>query len=147
MNSNDFFAPPPPARSALSDAISQARAIIETEIAPKVPGLSVAVSVGGAMVWSQQFGYTDLSAKTPVTPTTRFRIGSVSKPLTGAGLALLVERGQLDMDAPVQKYIPDFPQKGEVITPVCWPAISRASAIIAAWKPLQINRSPTSGAA
>jgi serine beta-lactamase-like protein LACTB, mitochondrial len=109
-------APPSFPTDAVSNATSHARAIIQTELAPKVPGLAVAVAVGGAIVWSQGFGYADLAAKTPATPATRFRIGSVSKPLTAAGLALLVERGRIDMDAPVQKYIRDFPQKGGVIT-------------------------------
>jgi CubicO group peptidase (beta-lactamase class C family) len=104
------------AQPAPTNAIMQARAIIQTEIEPKVPGLSVAVTVDGKMVWSEGFGYADLSAKTPVTPETRFRIGSVSKPLTSVGLALLVERGALDMDAPIQKYVPDFPQKDAPIT-------------------------------
>jgi CubicO group peptidase (beta-lactamase class C family) len=101
---------------ALSDAISRANEIVQTEWAAKVPGLCVAVAVDGATVWSQAFGYADLEKQTAVTPATRFRIGSVSKPLTAAGLALLVERGQLDLDAPVQKYIPDFPQKDGLIT-------------------------------
>jgi serine beta-lactamase-like protein LACTB len=105
-----------PSQSTQSNAIMQARAIIQTEMASKVPGLSVAVAVDGKIVWSEGFGYADLETKTPVTPATRFRIGSVSKPLTSLGLALLVERGELDMDAPVQKYIPDFPQKDEAIT-------------------------------
>ncbi|HMD55597.1 MAG TPA: serine hydrolase domain-containing protein, partial [Phycisphaerae bacterium] len=100
----------------LSDAISQAREIIQTEWAAKVPGLSIAVSVDGAELWSQAFGYADLENQTPATPTTRFRIGSVSKPLTAAGLALLVEQGRLDLDVPVQTYIPDFPQKDGLIT-------------------------------
>ncbi len=94
----------------------QARTIIQTEIEPKVPGLSVAVAVDGKMVWSEAFGYADLEAKTPATPATRFRIGSVSKPLTAAGLALLVEHGKMDMDVPVQTYIPDFPEKEAPIT-------------------------------
>jgi serine beta-lactamase-like protein LACTB, mitochondrial len=100
----------------LPDAITQARAIIQTDVASKVPGLAVAVMMDGALAWSEQFGHADLTTKTPITATTRFRIGSVSKPLTAAGLALLVERGQLDLDAPIQKYIPDFPQKDGVIT-------------------------------
>jgi CubicO group peptidase (beta-lactamase class C family) len=58
-----------------------------------------------------------LRAKVPVERQTRFRIGGVSKPLTSAGLALLVEQGRLDLDAPVQKYIPAFPDKGVLITP------------------------------
>jgi serine beta-lactamase-like protein LACTB len=100
----------------LPEAISQAQAIIQSEVASKVPGGSVAVAVNGALVWSEAFGYADFEAKTPATRETRFRVGSVSKPFTSAGLALLVERGQLDLDAPIQKYIPDFPQKEGVIT-------------------------------
>jgi CubicO group peptidase (beta-lactamase class C family) len=104
------------AEDKLAAAKSKAREIIQTELAPKVPGLGVAVAVNGAIVWSQGFGYADLETKTPVVSTTRFRIGSVSKPLTAAGLALLVERGAIEMDAPVQKYIPDFPQHEAPIT-------------------------------
>jgi serine beta-lactamase-like protein LACTB, mitochondrial len=100
----------------LSDAISQAREIIQTEWAAKVPGLSIAVSVDSAELWSQAFGYADLEKQTPATPATRFRIGSVSKPLTAAGLARLVEQGRLDLDVPVQTYLPDFPQKNGLIT-------------------------------
>lgn len=104
------------AATPLDDAIAQCRALIEKNIAPKVPGLAVAVGVGGKIVWSQGFGYADLAAKTPATPTTRFRVGSIAKPITAAGLALLVERGQFNLDAPVQTYVPDFPDKGAVIT-------------------------------
>lgn len=106
----------PSSPSTRDGAITQARALIEKEIAPKVPGLSVAVAVDDAVVWSEGFGYANLAQKKRVTPTTRFRIGSISKSLTSAGLALLVERGQLDLDAPVQHYVPDFPDKGAVIT-------------------------------
>jgi CubicO group peptidase (beta-lactamase class C family) len=104
------------AEDKLAEAKSEAREIIQTELTPKVPGLDVAVAVNGAIVWSQGFGYADLETKTPVVSTTRFRIGSVSKPLTAAGLALLVERGKIEIDAPVQKYIPDFPQHDTAIT-------------------------------
>ena len=101
----------------LPDLIAQAHALVQAELAPKVAGFSVAVAVGGEPVWSQSYGFADLENQIPATPATRFRIGSVSKPLTAAGLALLVERGLLDLDAPVQQYIPDFPQKEGVITP------------------------------
>jgi serine beta-lactamase-like protein LACTB, mitochondrial len=52
----------------------------------------------------------------PVWPTTKFRIGSVSKPLTAVALMQLVEAGKVDLDAPAQKYVPGFPDKGAVIT-------------------------------
>ena len=100
----------------VSAAIETARTLLQAEIVSKVPGLSVAVAIDGKVVWLENFGYADLENKVRVTSKTRFRIGSISKPLTSVGLALLVERGQLDMDAPIQTYIPDFPEKGAPIT-------------------------------
>jgi serine beta-lactamase-like protein LACTB, mitochondrial len=97
--------------------MSDANEIFETELAPKAAGVSAAVAIDGRLIWSRQAGYAELKSKTPVAATTRFRIGSVSKPLTSAGVALLVERGRLDLDAPVQRYIADFPDKGATITP------------------------------
>lgn len=102
--------------SSLAEAIGRSREIVKSQLAPKVPGLSVAVAADGKIIWSEGFGFADLEKKAPVTTSTRFRIGSVSKSVTAAGLALLVERGKLDLDAPVQKYLPDFPDKGAVIT-------------------------------
>jgi CubicO group peptidase (beta-lactamase class C family) len=81
-----------------------------------VPGASVAVGVGGAVIWSEGFGWADIEQRVPVTTLTRFRIGSVSKTMTATGLGLLVERGLVDLDAPVQTYVPDFPEKRWTIT-------------------------------
>ena len=101
----------------LAECIRQVRAMIAKDAA-KVPGLAVAVAYDGKVVWSEGFGYADVETKKPVSPaTTRFRIASISKPLTAAGLMRLVERGLVDLDAPVQQYVPDFPVKKEgVIT-------------------------------
>ncbi len=99
-----------------STAIAEARSALQTEFTSKAPGFTVALAVRGARVWAEAFGYADLEARAAATTATRFRIGSVSKPLTAAGLALLVERGLLDLDAPVQRYLPDFPHKGADIT-------------------------------
>jgi CubicO group peptidase (beta-lactamase class C family) len=75
------------------------------------PGASVTVLLGGKTVWSRGFGLADVEQQVPATTLTRFRIGSVSKPLTAAALGLLVDEGKLDLDAPVQRYVPDFPVK------------------------------------
>jgi len=80
------------------------------------PGMSIAVAVGGRLVWAEGFGLADLEQCVPVTPETKFRIGSTSKPLTSAGAALLYEQKHLDLDAPIQQYVPGFPDKGHVIT-------------------------------
>lgn len=83
-----------------------------------IPGLSISVSVDRRVVWSEGIGYADLELRSPATPLTRYRIGSVSKILTAAGVALLHQRGELDLDAPVQEYVPSFPRKpeGEITT-------------------------------
>jgi len=80
------------------------------------PGLSVAVGVEGKIVWAEGFGYADLENRVPVWPSTKFRIASISKPLTAAALGKLLEEGRLDLDAPVQRYVPSFPEKRWPIT-------------------------------
>ncbi|HWQ02870.1 MAG TPA: serine hydrolase domain-containing protein, partial [Candidatus Nitrosotenuis sp.] len=104
-----------PAKS-LPEAVERARGYVKEKFAGQVPGLSVAVGVDGKIVWSEAFGFADLAAKKPATTETLFRIGSVSKPVTAAGLMLLVEQGKLDLDADIHKYVPDFPDKGAIIT-------------------------------
>ena len=83
----------------------------------QVPGVSVAVSAHGKLVWSEGFGHSDLETRVPVWPHTKFRVGSISKPLTAAAVALLVERGELDLDAPVRRYVEYWPRKSRPITP------------------------------
>jgi CubicO group peptidase (beta-lactamase class C family) len=51
----------------------------------------------------------DLEGQAATSRQTRFRIGSVSKPLTSAAVGLLFQEGRLDLDAPVQRYVPSFP--------------------------------------
>jgi serine beta-lactamase-like protein LACTB len=76
-----------------------------------VPGLSVAVVENGEYEWAQGFGFADLENNAPASEHTLYRLGSISKPLTATAALQLWERGQLDLDAPVQKYCRAFPQK------------------------------------
>ena len=80
------------------------------------PGLSIAVSVDDSVVWSEGFGFADVRRRIPVLPSTRFRIGSVTKVLTATAAARLSEEGRLDLDAPIKRYVPSFPDKGKTIT-------------------------------
>lgn len=75
------------------------------------PGLSVAVVEDGEYEWSQGFGFADLENNVPASEHTLFRLGSISKSLTATAAMQLWDRGRLDLDAPVQKYCPSFPQK------------------------------------
>lgn len=79
-------------------------------------GISIAVGVCGEVAWQAGYGFADLEQNVPVTPQTKFRIGSVSKTLTGTALGQLMEAGKLDMDSEVQAYVPTFPKKKYPIT-------------------------------
>ncbi len=80
------------------------------------PGITAAIAVDGDIFWAEGFGYADVEQKTPIWPATKMRIASVSKSLTSATVGLLVEEGKLDLDAPVQQYVPEFPEKRWTIT-------------------------------
>ena len=99
-----------------SKAEEHARAVAKELLTRGIPGLAIAVAVDGRIVYSEGFGFADLEERVPVWPTTKFRIGSVSKPLAAVALLQLVEQGKLDLDAPVQRYVPSFPDKGAPIT-------------------------------
>ncbi len=100
----------PPAAAAAHAAAAALREQVGS------PGLAAAVAVDGTLVWAEGFGWADLEQKVAATPDTRFRIGSVSKLFTAALVARLVEAGKLDLDAPIQRYLPEFPDKGQPIT-------------------------------
>jgi CubicO group peptidase (beta-lactamase class C family) len=101
--------PPSP---AYLDAVEEGRAITRQLVAEeKLPGLSLAVAVDGEIVWAEGFRWANTETGKPVTPATQFRIGGVTEILTAAAAGLLCERGRLDLDAPVQRYVPGFPGK------------------------------------
>lgn len=100
-----------------ADARAHAHKIGDELLARGIPGMSVAVAVDGHLVYAEGFGSADLEERVPAWPTTKFRIGSISKTLTAAALMQLVEQGKIELDAPVQKYVPSFPDKGVQITP------------------------------
>jgi CubicO group peptidase (beta-lactamase class C family) len=81
-----------------------------------IPGLAVAVVVNDKIVWSEGFGFADLENKIAVSPNTRFRIGSLSKLLTAAALGRAYDQGKIQLDVPVQRYVPSFPRKEQEIT-------------------------------
>ncbi len=81
-----------------------------------VPGVSIAVVENGEVEWASGFGFADLENNVPASEHTLFRLASISKSLSATGALQLVQSGKLDLDAPVQKYCPAFPQKSAPIT-------------------------------
>src|SRR5437764_12664500 len=74
--------------AAYAAAVAQARTVVCEQLAPNVPGVQVAVAVHGRLVWSEGLGCGDMERRTPVSPEAQFRIGSGTKPLAAAAVAL-----------------------------------------------------------
>jgi CubicO group peptidase (beta-lactamase class C family) len=73
----------------------------------RIPGLALGIVQGDQIVHLKGFGQADASGR-PVTPQTPFIIASVSKSVTALAVMQLVEQGKIDLDAPVQRYLPFF---------------------------------------
>lgn len=76
-----------------------------------IPGAVVCVEVNGQKVWCEGIGYADVENDVACAAHTVMRIASISKCLTAIAAMQLLEDGLLDLDAPVQSYVPQFPTK------------------------------------
>ena len=83
-----------------------------------IPGLSIAIATDLKLRWSTGYGTADLENSVPATADTNYRLASISKSFIAVSVMQLVEQGKFDLDAPIQKYVPSFPQKQ-------WPVTSR----------------------
>ena len=72
-----------------------------------VPGVALGVAKNGA-TQLRGFGVTNVDDPQPITPETIFPIASISKTVTATAIMRLVEQGQIDLEAPVRTYLPDF---------------------------------------
>lgn len=81
------------------------------------PGLSVAVSINGELVWSEGIGLASKELRAPATRETKFRIGSTSQIFTCFLIAKQQEEGLVDVDTSFYDYVPKFPKKKYDFTP------------------------------
>ena len=80
------------------------------------PGCTVAVAEKGKTLLSRAYGMADLEHDAPITPTTIFEAGSVSKQFTAAAALLLAQQGKISLTDDVRKYVPELPEYGKPIT-------------------------------
>jgi D-alanyl-D-alanine carboxypeptidase len=79
----------------------------------RIPGLAVGISYHDQIIFTGAYGYSDVLAKTKVTPETRFRIASISKVFTATAIMQLAERSALYLDMPVASYLPWFADRDD----------------------------------
>lgn len=105
-------------RSTYADYGSLAQAMVDEPFAAGTfTGAAAGFAIDGELVWQYAVGHSDASSNEAFLPSTRTRIASIAKPMTAIAIMQLMERGVLDLDVPIQIYLPEFPVKKEgVIT-------------------------------
>ena len=105
-----------PAFALPSDFKAKADAIVAKAGTADGPGVAVVVTENGVVKYRAGRGLADLGTKAPITPTTTFRYASITKQFTAAAIMKLVDRGQVSLDDPLTKYLPDYPGPGGAAT-------------------------------
>ena len=80
------------------------------------PGCALGVYRAGTVVYENGYGMASLEHNIRITPKTDFYIASTSKQFTATSIALLVEAGKLDLDAPIRKWFPELPAYTDSVT-------------------------------
>ncbi|MEO6227826.1 MAG: serine hydrolase domain-containing protein, partial [Thermomonas sp.] len=98
-----------------TDITRYADAMLAANYRQGAPGAAVLIARGDDILFRSARGLADIQTGTPLTAESVFRIGSVSKQFTAAGLLKLVEAGKVSLADPLSKYVPGFPN-GQHIT-------------------------------
>jgi len=107
---------PLPARATSSDLAAYAEHLLAATYPADQPGASALIVKDGQVVLRKGFGMANLELGTPVSPDMVFELGSITKQFTAAAILLLQERGQLQVEDEITKYLPDYPAHGQKIT-------------------------------
>jgi CubicO group peptidase (beta-lactamase class C family) len=90
--------------------------VVQSYVRDKTFMGTVLVARGADVILSKGYGAANLEWDIPNTPSTKFRLGSITKQFTAASILLLEERGKLSLDDPIKKYVPDAPKEWDKIT-------------------------------
>ncbi|HEV8660802.1 MAG TPA: serine hydrolase domain-containing protein [Thermoanaerobaculia bacterium] len=101
---------------AEEDLASRVDAIFANQATSSSPGCAVGIARGGKTIVERGYGMANLEYDVPITPSTIFEAGSVTKQFTSAAMLLLVQDGKLSLDDRVRKYVPELPESASEIT-------------------------------
>ena len=104
------------ASAVAPDFKTKADKILANAYAATGPGAAVIVTENGKTIYAAGRGLADVERKTPITPATVFRLGSITKQFTAAAILRLAEQGKLSLDDPLSKFLPAFPAPGASAT-------------------------------
>ena len=93
----------------LADVVAKIDENIEkNRVKQKIVGMSVVIVHDQDVLLAKGYGYADLASKTPASPQTVYRVGSITKVFTATALMQLRDAGKLNLDDPIEKYLPEF---------------------------------------
>ena len=106
------------AAAGLSPSLAQslAKAVREGRQGAGLPSVSAAIAWDGQLQWAGASGLADIERGQPATLQSRYRTGSVAKPITAVAMMRLVQAGKLDLDAPLSTYLEDLPAPLQPLT-------------------------------
>jgi CubicO group peptidase (beta-lactamase class C family) len=92
-----------------SERLQRVAQMIQRRIAAgDLAGAVVAIARKGRVAYVNTQGVMNLETKQPMTPSSMFRLASMTKPVVGVGIMMMVEEGKLRINDPVSRYIPEF---------------------------------------
>lgn len=97
-------------------AIQHADSLIHAHQQIQGPGLAITVKQNGQVLYKQQQGFANLEHRIPISDTTVFLVGSISKQFTTFSILLLEQDGKLSIDDPVTKHLPELKGLKQAIT-------------------------------
>jgi CubicO group peptidase (beta-lactamase class C family) len=130
--------------------IATADSLIQDAVGRLIPGAAFVVSQDGRVVHERAFGYAQLNdydghrlpAPRAMKTTTMFDLASVTKVMaTTMAMMLLVDRGRVDLDAPVNRYLPDF--RGPHLDSITVRQLLQHSSGLVQWQPLYYHAANT----
>ncbi len=109
QKSNEITPAPSIITPEYAENAQQLKQIIQQEMTDKgIPAVSIAIVDDQKLVYAEGFGFQDLDKTIPADMNSIYRIGSVSKMFTDIGIMKEMEAGNIDIDAPIQEYLPEF---------------------------------------
>src|SRR5437016_9732108 len=98
------------------DNLPRMEQVVQSYVSNKQFMGAVLIARDQTIVLDKGYGFANLEWNVPNSPTTKFRLGSITKQFTSASIFLLEERGKLKVDDPVKKYMLDAPAAWDKVT-------------------------------
>jgi CubicO group peptidase (beta-lactamase class C family) len=103
-------------RSYAQNLESNIDSLLQKKYPPNAPGSTFLIAQNGNIIYKKAFGLANLELNVPMETDNVFEIGSMTKQFTAISILMLMEKGELNLDDEITKFIPDYPTNGNKIT-------------------------------